>query len=51
MTAQAEALFHFIEQTIDTERAGALTFIANYDKTRNKKTVQEIKGAYHTHEP
>lgn len=40
MTPQAEALFRFIEQTIDTELAGELAFIANYDKT--KKVVQEI---------
>jgi hypothetical protein len=40
MTAQAEALFRFIEQTIDTELARELAFIANYDKT--KKAVQEI---------
>ena len=40
MTPQAEALYRIIEQTIDTELAGELAFIANYDKT--KKTVQEI---------
>lgn len=40
MTPQAEALFRFIEKTIDTELAGELAFIANYDKT--KKAVQEI---------
>ena len=40
MTPQAEALFRFIEQTIETELAGELAFIANYDKT--KKAVQEI---------
>ena len=40
MTPQAEALFRFIEQTIDTELAGELAFIANYDNT--KKVVQEI---------
>ncbi len=40
MTHQAEALFRFIEQTIDTELAEELAFIANYDKT--KKTIQEI---------
>jgi hypothetical protein len=34
MTPQAEALFRFIEQTIDTELAGELAFIANYDKTK-----------------
>ena len=40
MTPQAEALFRFIELTIDTELADELAFIANYDKT--KKAVQEI---------
>ena len=40
MTPQAEALFRFIENTIDTELANELTFLANYDKT--KKTIQEI---------
>jgi hypothetical protein len=40
MTPQAEALFRFIEQTIETELAGELAFIANYDKT--KKAVQEV---------
>jgi hypothetical protein len=40
MTAQAEALFQFIEQTIDTELTKELTFLANYDKT--KKAIQEI---------
>jgi uncharacterized protein YggL (DUF469 family) len=40
MTPQAEALFHFIDQTIDTELANELAFLANYDKT--KKAIQEI---------
>ncbi len=40
MTPQAEALFRFIEQTIDTELARELAFLANYDKT--KKAIQEI---------
>ena len=40
MTPQAEALFRFIERTIDTELAGELAFLANYDKT--KKAIQEI---------
>ena len=40
MTPQAESLFRFIEQTIDTELAGELAFLANYDKT--KKAIQEI---------
>ena len=40
MTDQAEALFRFIDQTIDTELAGELEFLANYNQT--KKTIQEI---------
>ena len=40
MTSQAEALYRFIKQTIDTELAGELAFIANYDQT--KKAVQAI---------
>ncbi len=40
MTSQAEALFRFIDQTIDTELASELAFLANYDKT--KKAIQEI---------
>jgi Fic family protein len=40
MTSQAEALFRFIEQTIDTELTSELAFLANYDKT--KKAIQEI---------
>jgi Fic family protein len=40
MTPQAEALFRFIDQTIDTEFASELAFLANYDKT--KKAIQEI---------
>jgi hypothetical protein len=40
MTPQAEALFRFIELTIDTELADELAFIANYDKT--KKAIQQI---------
>jgi hypothetical protein len=40
MTPEAEALFHFIEQTIDKELASELAFLANYDKT--KKAIQEI---------
>ena len=40
MTSQAEALFRFIDQTIDTELAGELAFLVNYDKTR--KAIQEI---------
>jgi Fic family protein len=40
MTPQAEALYSFIEQTIDTELVEELAFLANYDKT--KKAIQEI---------
>jgi len=40
MTAQAESLFRFIEQTIDMELARELAFLANYDKTRT--TIQAI---------
>jgi hypothetical protein len=40
MTPQAEALFRFIEQTIDTELARELAFLANYDET--KRAIQEI---------
>jgi len=40
MTSQAEALFRFIEQTIDTELVGELAFLANYDET--KSAIQEI---------
>ena len=40
MTSQAEALFRFIDQTIDTELANELAFLVNYDKTR--KAIQEI---------
>jgi Fic family protein len=40
MTPQVEALFRFIEQTIDTELADELAFLANYDTT--KKVIQEI---------
>ena len=40
MTSQTEALFEFIEQTIDTELAYELTFLANYDET--KRAIQEI---------
>ena len=40
MTPQAEALFRFIDLTIDTELAGELAFLANYDKS--KKAIQEI---------
>jgi len=40
MTAQAEALFAFIDKTIDTELAGELAFLANYDRT--KAAIQAI---------
>ena len=40
MTPQAEALFRFIEQTIDTELIEELAFLANYDQT--KKAIQAI---------
>ena len=40
MTSQAEALFEVIGQTIDTELACELTFLANYDET--KRAIQEI---------
>jgi hypothetical protein len=40
MTPQAEALFYFIGQTIETELANELSFLANYDIT--KSAIQEI---------
>lgn len=40
ITPQAEALFRFVEQTIDTELVEELAFLANYDQT--KKAIQEI---------
>jgi len=40
MTSQVEALYRFIEKTIDTELAQELAFLANYDET--KKAIQEI---------
>jgi hypothetical protein len=40
MTSQAEALFRFIKQTIDTELVEELAFLANYDETR--RAIQEI---------
>ena len=36
----AEALFRFIDQTIDTELADELAFLANYDAT--KEAIQNI---------
>ena len=40
MTPQAEALFGFIEHTIDTELIAELSFLASYDET--KKAIQDI---------
>ncbi|MBN2168108.1 MAG: Fic family protein [Actinobacteria bacterium] len=40
MTPQAEALFGFIEETIDEDLRGELAFLANYDKAR--KDVSEV---------
>ncbi|MHC4886965.1 MAG: Fic family protein [Planctomycetota bacterium] len=40
MTPQAEALFRFIESTIDTELAEELAFLARYDRTR--RAIREI---------
>jgi Fic family protein len=40
MTPQAEALFRFIERTINAELVEELSFLANYDRT--KKAIQEI---------
>jgi hypothetical protein len=40
MTQQTEALFRFIERTIDSELVEELAFLANYDQTR--KAIQEI---------
>jgi hypothetical protein len=40
LTSQTEALFRFIEQTIDTELVEELAFLANYDET--KSAIQEI---------
>ena len=40
MTPQAEALFRFIERTINTELAEELAFLANYDRT--KAAIQDI---------
>jgi len=40
MTPQVEALFRFVEQTIDTELVEELAFLANYDQT--KKAIQEV---------
>jgi hypothetical protein len=40
MTSQAEALYRFIEHTIDIELVEELSFLARYDET--KKAIQEI---------
>ncbi len=40
MTPQAEALFSFIEQTINTVLVEELAFLANYDES--KQSIQEI---------
>ena len=40
MTAQTEALFEFIERTIDSELAQELDFLANYDQT--KRAIQQV---------
>lgn len=40
MTAQAEALFQFVEKTVDIELVEELTFLVNYDKA--KSSIQEI---------
>ncbi|MGX9366509.1 Fic family protein [Desulfoplanes sp. PS50] len=40
MTPQAEALYTFIDRTIDTDLADELAFLDNYDRTR--KALQEI---------
>jgi hypothetical protein len=40
MTGQVEALFTFIEKTINTELIDELTFLANYDRT--KTAIQAI---------
>jgi Fic family protein len=40
MTAQAEALFQFIEQTIELELTQELAFLANYDQT--KQAIQAV---------
>ena len=40
MTPQVEALFKFIDQTIEEELPRELAFLASYDET--KKAIQEI---------
>lgn len=40
MTAQAEALYDFVTQTIESELVDELSFLANHDKT--KKAIQDV---------
>ena len=40
MTAQVEVLFAFIEQTVETELAEELSFLASYDRT--KRAMQDV---------
>ena len=40
MTAQAEALFRFLDRTIDTELAGELAYVTRYDTA--KRAIQAI---------
>jgi hypothetical protein len=40
MTAQVEALFAFIRQTVETELAEELAFLVSYDRT--KRAMQEV---------
>lgn len=40
MTAQAEALYEFVNKTIEEELVEELSFLANYDNT--KKAIQDI---------
>jgi hypothetical protein len=40
LTSQTEALFRFIERTIDAELVEELAFLAHYDRT--KKAIQDI---------
>ena len=40
MTAQAEALYDFVIQTIESELVEELSFLANYDST--KKAIQDV---------
>ncbi len=40
MTPQAEALYQFVDRTIETELLNELEFLARYDKT--KRNIQEI---------